>query len=109
MAKKATSHCSFCGRPETHVNLLLSGIDGFICDECAEQAHKIVTDAGLMPSASSDTFSIPQHELPRPKEIKHFLDQYVIGQDDAKRYLSVAVYNHYKRLMQKETKDDVEI
>ena len=109
MAKKSTNHCNFCGRPETDVNLLLTGIDGFICDECAEQAHKLVLDAGLPPETSQDAFFIPQHELPRPKEIKHFLDQYVIGQNDAKRYLSVAVYNHYKRLMQKETKDDVEI
>ncbi|MDR0543711.1 MAG: ATP-dependent Clp protease ATP-binding subunit ClpX [Dysgonamonadaceae bacterium] len=109
MAKNPPKHCNFCGRSETHVNLLLTGIDGFICDECAEQAHKIVREAGLAPENASDKFSFSQHELPRPKEIKAFLDQYVIGQDNAKRYLSVAVYNHYKRLMQKETKDDVEI
>jgi ATP-dependent Clp protease ATP-binding subunit ClpX len=109
MTKKTPKHCSFCGRLETQVNLLLTGINGFICDECAEQAHKIIADAGLVPTNVSDKFSIPLNELPRPKEIKAFLDQYVIGQDAAKRYLSVAVYNHYKRLTQKETKDDVEI
>jgi ATP-dependent Clp protease ATP-binding subunit ClpX len=109
MAKKTTNHCNFCGRPEKQVNLLLTGIDGFICDECAEQAHRIVKDAGLVPETHSEKFAMLRNELPRPKEIKNFLDQYVIGQNKAKRYLSVAVYNHYKRLMQKETKDDVEI
>jgi len=109
MAKKTNNQCNFCGRPETQVNLLLTGINGYICDECAEQAHKIIKDAGLNSTGSFDTFSVPEHELPRPKEIKDFLDGYVIGQDAAKRYLSVAVYNHYKRLMQKDTKDDVEI
>jgi len=109
MAKKTNNYCSFCGRQEKQVNLLLTGVDGFICDECVEQAHRIIKDAGLKLSGSSDMFSALEHELPRPKEIKDFLDGYVIGQDDAKRYLSVAVYNHYKRLMQKDTQDDVEI
>jgi ATP-dependent Clp protease ATP-binding subunit ClpX len=108
MAKQSPKHCNFCGRPENHVNLLLTGIDGFICDECAEQACKIVHEAGGSP-AKKNKFTISQAELPRPKDIKTFLDQYVIGQDAAKRYLSVAVYNHYKRLMQHETNDEVEI
>jgi ATP-dependent Clp protease ATP-binding subunit ClpX len=89
--------------------MLITGMEGFICDECAEQAHKIVQDANLAPANHPIKFSLSPDEFPRPKEIKTFLDQYVIGQDDAKRYLSVAVYNHYKRLMQKETKDEVEI
>ncbi|GHU71301.1 ATP-dependent Clp protease ATP-binding subunit ClpX [Bacteroidia bacterium] len=105
MAKLASKHCSFCGRPETRVNMLLTGENGFICDECATQAYKIIQEA-IQPQ--KEKFSIDK-ETPRPKEIKAFLDQYVIGQDDAKRYLSVAVYNHYKRLSQKDTKDDVEI
>jgi ATP-dependent Clp protease ATP-binding subunit ClpX len=89
--------------------MLLTGQSGFICDECAEQAHKIIQETNHSPAAKKDKFSISKEELPRPKDIKTFLDQYVIGQDDAKRYLSVAVYNHYKRLMQHETEDDVEI
>ena len=105
MAKSSSKHCNFCGRPEKQVRLLLTGVNGYICNECAEQAHKIIQEA-----ASSETqFSITKEELPRPKEMKEFLDQYVIGQDDAKRYLAVAVYNHYKRLMQQDTQDDVEI
>jgi ATP-dependent Clp protease ATP-binding subunit ClpX len=109
MAKDSPKSCSFCGRQEMLVGLMLKGIDAFICDECTEEAHKMVLEAGLGAAKDRDKFSIPQQDLPRPKEIKTFLDQYVIGQDDAKRYLSVAVYNHYKRLMQKNTKDDVEI
>jgi ATP-dependent Clp protease ATP-binding subunit ClpX len=86
----------------------MKGISGFICDECAERAHEIVLESFRRPVKKED-FSISKRELPRPKEIKAFLDQYVIGQDDAKRYLSVSVYNHYKRLMQKPDKEDVEI
>jgi ATP-dependent Clp protease ATP-binding subunit ClpX len=85
--------------------MLLTGENGFICDDCAKQAYKIIQEAA---HPKKEEFSI-DNETPRPKEIKEFLDQYVIGQDDAKRYLSVAVYNHYKRLSQKDTKDDVEI
>jgi ATP-dependent Clp protease ATP-binding subunit ClpX len=108
MSKSPKQHCSFCGRPENELNMLLTGISGFICDECAERAHEIIS--GSNPKKQKDTsFSVSKEELPRPKEIKQFLDQYVIGQDDAKRYLSVSVYNHYKRLMQKPGKDDVEI
>ncbi|MCC8145805.1 MAG: ATP-dependent Clp protease ATP-binding subunit ClpX [Bacteroidales bacterium] len=108
MAKQHSRQCSFCGRPESEVDLLLTGIDGFICDECAERAHEIIKETAQS-IQSKNKFYIPQEQLPRPKEIKEFLDQYIIGQDDAKRYLSVSVYNHYKRLMQHKTDDDVEI
>ena len=105
---KYQQHCSFCGRPENETKMLLTGISGFICDECVERAYDIVKEAANAPKKGSK-FSISKEQLPHPKEIKAFLDQYVIGQDDAKRYLAVAVYNHYKRLMQKSSKDDVEI
>lgn len=103
---KFKQHCSFCGRPENELKLLLTGISGYICNECIEQAHEMVKEEI---SKKQDGFSLKNDELPRPKQIKEFLDQYVIGQDDAKRYLSVSVYNHYKRLMHKPGKDDVEI
>ncbi len=109
MAKKANSsnHCSFCGRSENDVNLLISGISGYICDMCSEQAHEIVNET--FKSSGKSTPDISLHSLPKPKQIKEFLDQYVIGQDSAKRFLSVSVYNHYKRILQKTMKDDVEI
>ena len=99
--------CSFCGRDKTEALILIAGIDGHICEVCAEQAYDIVTEE------LHDKVSLPKSEytLPEnitPKEIKSYLDQYVIGQDEAKRYLSVAVYNHYKRLRQPSI-DDVEI
>ena len=99
--------CSFCGRPESEVGILITGMNGYICDSCSQQAYEIVKEA--MQNSKSSAGSLDLGELPKPMEIKQFLDQYVIGQDDAKRYLSVAVYNHYKRLMQKAGKDDVEI
>lgn len=105
MAKTGDS-CTFCGRGSRDVNMLINGISGAICDECAQQAYEIVKEQ--MPGKGS-SFWINQKDLPKPEDIKTFLDQYVIGQDDAKRYLSVAVYNHYKRLIQKVTSDDVEI
>ena len=104
---KNKRRCSFCGRPESEVGLLITGMSGYICDSCSQQAHEIVQEA--MKSMGKAADSLDLKELPKPVEIKAFLDQYVIGQDDAKRYLSVAVYNHYKRLMQKPGKDDVEI
>ena len=98
--------CSFCGRTKNQVNLLIAGLSGHICDTCAEQAHSIVEEE----FRKRGEFDINKIKLMRPGEIKKFLDQYVIGQDTAKRFLSVAVYNHYKRLMQgKQTDDDVEI
>ncbi len=109
MAKKANSsnHCSFCGRSENDVNLLISGISGYICDMCSEQAHEIVNET--FKSTGKSTPDISLNSLPKPRQIKEFLDQYVIGQDNAKRFLSVSVYNHYKRILQKTVKDDVEI
>ncbi|MDR3339591.1 MAG: ATP-dependent Clp protease ATP-binding subunit ClpX [Candidatus Symbiothrix sp.] len=108
MSKSSKQHCSFCGRPENEFKMLLTGIDAFICNECAERAFEIVKESTGSPSDKS-VFSLSREELPRPKELKSFLDQYVIGQDEAKRYLSVSVYNHYKRLMQKPDKDDIDI
>ncbi|HHX31296.1 MAG TPA: ATP-dependent Clp protease ATP-binding subunit ClpX [Bacteroidales bacterium] len=109
MAKKANSsnHCSFCGRSEQEVNLLISGMTGYICDMCTQQAHEIVNDS-VKNSGKSDA-GINFSSLPKPTQIKEFLDEYIIKQDSAKRFLSVAVYNHYKRILQKNTKDDVEI
>ena len=110
MEDKKTSRnkrrCSFCGRSESEVGFLITGMNGFICDSCVQQAHEIIQE---VQRESVDKDSLDLKELPKPKEIKEFLDQYVIGQDDAKRYLSVAVYNHYKRLLQQPGKDDVEI
>lgn len=108
--KKTTRNkrrCSFCGRSEDEVGFLITGVNGCICDSCAEQAHEIVQEA--VGQKRNAVKSLNLSELPKPKDIKTFLDQYVIGQDDAKRYLSVAVYNHYKRLIQPERADDVEI
>ena len=100
--------CSFCGRSEKDVKLLITGINGFICEDCAKQAYEIVQESGLTASEKENTnFSLKK--VPKPKEIKNYLDQYVIGQDDAKRYLSVSVYNHYKRLQQPMSDDGVEI
>ena len=107
MAKTAGSVCTFCGRSSRDVKLLINGISGCICDECAKQAYEIVEEQLNLRKASS--FAMDQKELPKPEDIKLFLDQYVIGQDEAKRFLSVAVYNHYKRLLQKVNADDVEI
>ncbi|MDR1160882.1 MAG: ATP-dependent Clp protease ATP-binding subunit ClpX [Tannerellaceae bacterium] len=105
MAKSGET-CTFCGRSSRDVNMLINGISGAICDDCAQQAYEIVQEQ--MP-ARRTSFGLNKKELPKPEDIKAFLDQYVIGQDEAKRYLSVSVYNHYKRLLQKVTTDDVEI
>lgn len=98
--------CTFCGRSSNEVNLLINGISGAICDDCAQQAYEIVKE---QTHAKKSPLGLTQKDLPKPQDIKEFLDQYVIGQDDAKRYLSVSVYNHYKRLLQRVTTDDVEI
>src|SRR5512133_1606404 len=97
--------CSFCGRTKKEANLLIAGLEGHICDHCIEQAHNIMMEE----VGSKSSFSIDAINLHKPQEIKKFLDQYVIGQDKAKKTLSVAVYNHYKRLMQKADAEDVEI
>ncbi len=94
--KKGGRCCSFCGRTDNEVGFLITGIDGCICNECVERAAEIVRDA--KPDTPKPSFTIDS--VPKPKEIKKFLDDYVIGQDSAKRYLSVAVYNHYKRITQ---------
>lgn len=112
MEEKRTSRnskrrCSFCGRTEDEVGFLITGVNGCICDSCAEQAHEIVKEA--MHHQGQGPTDLNLSELSKPKDIKEFLDQYVIGQDDAKRYLAVAVYNHYKRLLQPKDKNDVEI
>jgi len=97
--------CSFCGRTKKEANMLIAGLDGHICDHCIEQAHGIVMEE----LGSKSDFKLEDVNLLKPAEIKKFLDSYVIGQDDAKKYLSVAIYNHYKRLMQKKDKEDIEI
>jgi len=99
--------CNFCGRNEREVKLLITGINGYICDNCAVQAYQILQEQFNERSKASDGQKIKK--IPKPREIKEYLDQYVIGQDEAKRYLSVAVYNHYKRLQQPEDKSGVEI
>ena len=101
--------CSFCGRSDKDVRLLITGLNGYICEDCAEQAYKIVQENLKQPDqlAKSDKFRMK--DVPKPTEIKAYLDQYVIGQDEAKRYLSVAVYNHYKRLQQPADENGVEI
>lgn len=103
---KNEERCSFCGRKQSEVELLLTGVTGNICNNCVESAREIVNE---QIKAKKSKLSLDIDSLPRPKEIKEFLDQYVIGQDEAKKNLSVVVYNHYKRLLQKDNGDEVEI
>jgi len=107
MAKKEELECSFCKRKKEETNLLIAGIDSHICDKCIEQAHGIVMEESINERNSSSSDFL----VKKPKEIKEFLDQYIIGQDQAKKVMAVAVYNHYKRLLQKPKSkdDDVEI
>lgn len=118
MAKSKENVCSFCGRSQSEVPLLLTGAHGFICSDCIQNAYHMLEE--YMPGDlandkknKSTAEKIDLDNVPKPKEIKDYLDQYIIGQDDAKRYMSVAVYNHYKRLSQantaKKDDDDVEI
>ncbi len=102
---KHTEKCSFCGRDKNDVNMLLTGLDAYICDNCVEQAFVIVNEELKHRKASEP---IQDYELMRPAEIKAYLDQFVIGQEEAKKVLSVAVYNHYKRIMQPKGKDNAE-
>jgi ATP-dependent Clp protease ATP-binding subunit ClpX len=101
-----SDRCSFCGRSKEESNLLIAGVSGHICDACIEQAYTIVKEE-LKPA--NKPFDIKDLEVRTPVQIKQFLDQYVIGQEDAKKVLSVAVYNHYKRLGQQDTRNEVEI
>jgi ATP-dependent Clp protease ATP-binding subunit ClpX len=105
MAKEMLE-CSFCGRKKPETNLLIAGIDAHICDKCIDQAHGIVLEELKQ---SKHSHGLGDLVLKKPKEIREFLDQYVIGQDQTKKVMSVAVYNHYKRLMQKNQDDEVEI
>ena len=100
--------CSFCGRGEKDVKLLLTGLNGYICNECVMQAYQIVQQTGMGESEKGEE-KFQLKEVPKPQDIKEYLDEYIIGQDEAKRYLSVAVYNHYKRLQQPDSDDGVEI
>ena len=106
--KRKEDSCSFCGRSRSETRLLISGLYGFICDECAEQA-KLIVDEALKEESKKASDNLDMETLPRPQEIKEFLDGYVIGQEEAKKALCVAVYNHYKRLLQPKDRDGVEI
>jgi ATP-dependent Clp protease ATP-binding subunit ClpX len=105
---KNTLHCSFCGRNRDEVKILIAGQEGHICENCVEHAQEIIQQELMIreDSAGSSSFKLT---VKKPAEIKRILDEYVIGQDDAKKVLSVAVYNHYKRLQQKIVENDVEI
>ena len=120
MARKSKKTCNFCGRTEDEVAMLISGLDGHICNDCLEQAYDILeanfgTSSDAIAARANSKRNTSQRwgqgmaKVPTPKEIKAHLDQYVIGQDEAKRFLSVAVYNHYKRLQQPKSDDGVEI
>ena len=112
MAKKHEPHCAFCGQPESQVGGLLQGLDAQICTECLYRGYHLLEEitGGSASSLESRTSQEELKDLPKPQEIKEYLDGYVVGQEEAKRYLSVAVYNHYKRLQQKQdASDDVEI
>lgn len=102
--------CSFCGRSEDDVNMLISGLSGYICDDCIKQAYNILETAGAVDDPKKGKGGARKlAEVPKPMDIKAYLDEYIIGQDEAKRSLAVAVYNHYKRLQQPEDETDVEI
>ena len=107
---KLRKECSFCGRSEREVRLLITGLNAYICEDCSKQAYRIVQENLPALNGAANANTGEKHDkVPKPKEIKAYLDEYVIGQDEAKKYLSVAVYNHYKRLGQAPDKDGVEI
>ena len=119
MPKQTNLHCSFCGRGRDEVKILIAGQEGHICENCVEHAQGIITqelglkqegatsnDISNLTSSGTSNFKL---NIKKPFEIKKFLDEYIIGQDDAKRVITVAVYNHFKRINQKQTQDDVEI
>lgn len=101
--------CSFCGRTENEVRLLITGLTGYICEDCAQQAYNIVVESGVLDKQTPELKDIDMEKVPKPTEIKAYLDEYIIGQDEAKRYLAVSVYNHYKRLQQSKDDDGVEV
>ena len=104
----AKDKCSFCGKSGANARLMLTGMNAYICDECVLAAYDVLKENDFLTKAEGE-FKINIKDVPKPKEMKEYLDQYVIGQDEAKKTLSVAVYNHYKRLKQKDEADDVEI
>src|SRR5450432_1001639 len=106
---KNTLHCSFCGRSRDEVKILIAGEEGNICENCVEHAQEIIEQELMIRSETTPGSSQFKLNVKKPIEVKRFLDEYVIGQDDAKKVLAVAVYNHYKRLQQKVTENDVEI
>ncbi len=105
----AANKCSFCGRSDSEVALLLSGLTGYICNDCVKQAYNILQQNDILEANQAKESLASLTEVPKPRDIKAYLDEYIIGQDEAKRSLSVAVYNHYKRLLQPEDEDGVEI
>lgn len=112
MKKMPKKICSFCGRGEDEVKLLITGLNGYICEDCAQQAYRIVNESGVLGQAAVQEEPVEAFKtkrVPKPREIKEYLDQYIIGQDEAKKYLSVSVYNHFKRLQQPVDDDGVEI
>ena len=109
MPKQSHLHCSFCGRSRDEVKILIAGQEGHICENCVEHAQEIIAQELNLKQESLPTASNFKLTVRKPAEIKKFLDEYVIGQDDAKKILAVAVYNHFKRITQKAEKDDVEI
>ena len=109
MAKQSHLHCSFCGRNRDEVKILIAGQEGHICENCVEHAQEIIAQELNLKNEHATSSSNFKLSVRKPAEIKSFLDEYVIGQDYAKKVLSVAVYNHYKRITQKIHNDDVEI
>ncbi len=102
-------NCSFCGRSDKDAKILISGINGYICESCAKQAYEIAVTQGCFDHAGQTSSGFSLKKVPKPKEIKAYLDEYIIGQDEAKRHLAVSVYNHYKRLQQPVDENGVEI
>src|SRR4026209_175144 len=109
MAKQQSLHCSFCGRNRDEVKILIAGQEGHICENCVEHAQEIITQEIFPMPEKNPQSSTYKLSIKKPVELKKFLDEYVIGQDDAKKVLAVAVYNHYKRLQQKPADNDIEI
>ena len=106
---KTTLHCSFCGRSRDEVKILIAGQEGHICENCVEHAREIIDQELMIRNESTPSSSSFKLNVKKPIEIKRFLDEYVIAQDEAKKVLAVAVYNHYKRLQQKVGENDVDI